>query len=370
MTAVLRNYDGLATVTDSMASFGNVVTGAEVLGDPFAFTVIDGAAKLELRVSDQDGLRLVRTLDLTYPGSPVALAGVGASSNIALTWARVMVQDLRGYNVYRSETQGGPYTKINPVPTYRTAYYLDSGLDALTRYYYRVAAVDSSGNESSLSAEAGVSTNPPTHTVFPIETNRNTPSSITYDHVYSGYPVAIAAGSEKLYVLHPDGSAYDKQCQDISDIGFVDACERFKGAGSSSSEGVEFFHSDSCTGSLLTTIDERTDCDSLKNMSTVWGISANEQCIDVPDRTAVAACYTLARAASPDATVFYHSDNCSGQVLVYADEKSDCRKIAPHVRSSVWGVRINGECQDIRDTDFASACAAFLPGSTPTPQPK
>lgn len=206
MSAVLRNHDGLATVTDSLASFGNVATGSDAVGDPFAFTVIDAAAKLELRVSDQDGLRLVRTLDLSYPGTPVSLSGVGSSSSIALTWARVMTTDLRGYNVYRSETQGGPYTRTNPVPTFRTAYYLDSGLDALTRYYYRVSAVDSSGNESSQSAEAGVSTNPPTHTVFPIETDRNTPSSVAYDHVYSGHPVAIAVGSEKLHVFHPDGS--------------------------------------------------------------------------------------------------------------------------------------------------------------------
>jgi hypothetical protein len=207
MTAVLRNHDGLATVTDSLSSFGNVASGSETTGDPFAFTVIDGAAKLELRVSDQDGLRLVRTLDLTYPGTPISLAGAGAASSIALTWARVMTPDLRGYNVFRGTQPGGPYVKVNPVPTFRTAYYLDAGLAPLTRYYYRVAAVDSSGNESTTSAEAAISTNPPTHSVFPIETDNNSPSSVAYDHAYQGYPVAIAAGSLKLHVFHPDGTS-------------------------------------------------------------------------------------------------------------------------------------------------------------------
>lgn len=207
MTAVLRNHDGLAVVTDSTSSFGNVASGAEAVGDPFAFTVLADSAKLELRVSDQDGLRIVKSVDLSYPGAPVSLAGNGAGTSISLTWARVMTADLYGYNVYRSTTQGGPYTKVNPVPTFRTAYYLDSGLDPLTRYYYRVASVDSSGNESAKSNEAAISTNPPTHAVFPIETDFNTPSSVVFDHVYQGHPVAIAAGSLRLHVFHPDGSS-------------------------------------------------------------------------------------------------------------------------------------------------------------------
>jgi hypothetical protein len=205
MTALLRCYDGLATVTDSTASFGNVASGAEATGDPFAFTVIGNDAVLELRVSDQDGLRLVQPLDLSYPDAPIALAGAGAGASISLTWTRVLEPDLRGYNVYRGTAQGGPYVKVTPVPTFRTAYYLDSGLEGLTRYYHRVAAVDSSGNESSLSNEAAISTNPPTHTVFPIDTDNSSPSSVAFDHVYQGYPVAIAAGSGKLHVLHPDG---------------------------------------------------------------------------------------------------------------------------------------------------------------------
>jgi hypothetical protein len=207
MSAVLRNHDGLATVTDSTASFGNVAPGAVSTGDPFAFTVNGSGTKLEMRVSDQDGLRSVQTLDLTYPAVPISLAGTGAGSSIALTWARVSTTDLRGYNIYRGTTQGGPYTRANPVPTFRTSYYLDSGLAALTRYYYRVTAVDSSGNESGQSAEAAISTNPPSHTVFPIETSNNSPSSIAFDHVYQGFPVAIAAGSLKLHVFHPDGTS-------------------------------------------------------------------------------------------------------------------------------------------------------------------
>ncbi len=158
-------------------------------------------------MSDQDGLRLVQELDLTYPAMPVSLAGFGAGSSIALTWAHSSEADLRGYNIYRSTIQGGPYTRANLVPTFRTSYFMDEGLDPLTLYYYRVAAVDSSANESFQSAEVAISTNPPTHTVFPVDTDHNSPSSIVLGHVYQGYPVAIAVGSAKLHVFHPDGSS-------------------------------------------------------------------------------------------------------------------------------------------------------------------
>ena len=36
VTAILRNYDGLATITDSTSTFGTIAPQAEVQGDPFA----------------------------------------------------------------------------------------------------------------------------------------------------------------------------------------------------------------------------------------------------------------------------------------------------------------------------------------------
>ena len=96
---------------------------------------------------------------------------------------------------------------MNPNPTDRVAYYLDSGLIPLTRYYYEVTAVDSSGNESGISAPISASTNPPLHGIFPIPTGGTTPSPVTIEHIYSGYTQDILAGSEVLYFLHPDGTA-------------------------------------------------------------------------------------------------------------------------------------------------------------------
>ena len=93
------------------------------------------------------------------------------------------------------------------MPTDRISRFEDSGLSALTKYYYKLSAVDSSANESALSAVISSSTNPPNHAIFPIPMGRETPSSVAVEHVYPGYPLDIVAGSDVLYFLHPDGSA-------------------------------------------------------------------------------------------------------------------------------------------------------------------
>lgn len=206
-SAVLRSYDGLATVTDSTTSFGNVAPGALATGDALQFQVLSAGANLTLIISDAMGLRGTQTLDLSFPATPTVVKGLGAATSIALTWKKVMDADLFGYNIYRSSSQAGTYAKVNSVPTDRIAYYNDEGLVPLTRYYYKVTSVDSSGNESAQSAVAASSTNPPLHSIFPVPTGRNTPAPVALEYVYSSSQMDIAAGSDYLYVLHADGNA-------------------------------------------------------------------------------------------------------------------------------------------------------------------
>jgi len=206
VTGTLRSLDGLATVTDSTASWGNLVPGVDRSGDAFVFQLADTTGwQLELVVVDRYGERLRQTLDVVAPVAPTTLAGVGGEGAIALTWAHNTEADLLGYNVYRSTTSGGTYTRVNTVPTDRTSYFQDAGLAALTCYYYKVAAVDLSGNESALSAATPVSTNPPAHAIFPIPTGRTTPSPMLFDHLYPGYPMDLVVGSNLLFAWHPDG---------------------------------------------------------------------------------------------------------------------------------------------------------------------
>ena len=207
VSLILRSYDGLSVVTDSTSSYGNIAPGTEVAGDAVTFQPSSSSAKLNIVVSDSYGVRDLQALDFAFPPTPGSLLGTGAAGTIALTWAHLTAPDLLGYNVYRSSSSSGPFTKVNAVPTDRIAYYTDSGLQALTKYYYRVTAVDSSGNESPQSTTASVSTNPPLHAIFPVPTGRNTPSSVAVEFVYSQQQMDIAAGADVFYVFHADGTA-------------------------------------------------------------------------------------------------------------------------------------------------------------------
>jgi hypothetical protein len=67
------------------------------------------------------------------------------SSALALIWEANTAA--AGFNVYRSATSGGHYTKIISAPV-TGASFADGGLGPNTTYYYQIAAVDSAGQES------------------------------------------------------------------------------------------------------------------------------------------------------------------------------------------------------------------------------
>lgn len=94
--------------------------------------------------------------DIFPPAAPQGVEAVsiaatnGAPPAIELTWTINSETDLAGYNVYRSEQSETPGQKLNSelllAPTFR-----DMSVVPGKSYFYRVAAVDQSGNESALS---------------------------------------------------------------------------------------------------------------------------------------------------------------------------------------------------------------------------
>lgn len=100
---------------------------------------------------------VIMAKDVFPPAAPqgveaVAVPGAnGAPAAIELTWTIGPETDLAGYNVYRSDQADMPGQKLNSelllTPTFRDMPVLP-GQD----YFYRVAAVDQSGNESPLSS--------------------------------------------------------------------------------------------------------------------------------------------------------------------------------------------------------------------------
>jgi len=74
------------------------------------------------------------------------------SHQVSLTWD-ASVDQVIGYNAYRSLTQGGPYTKLN-TSLIGTTSYLDTLVQHGYTYYYVTTAVNAQQVESSYSNEA------------------------------------------------------------------------------------------------------------------------------------------------------------------------------------------------------------------------
>jgi hypothetical protein len=66
-------------------------------------------------------------------------------TSVALIWQANNAAT--GFNIYRSQSSAGTYTKINNSPV-SGASFGDRGLTANTTYYYKVSAIDGSNHES------------------------------------------------------------------------------------------------------------------------------------------------------------------------------------------------------------------------------
>lgn len=77
-------------------------------------------------------------------------APVGVSHSVSLGWTPSSSPNVIGYNVYRSTTSGGPYTKLTSSAAAGTSY-TDSSVQAGKTYYYVATSVDNTSKESSYS---------------------------------------------------------------------------------------------------------------------------------------------------------------------------------------------------------------------------
>ena len=99
------------------------------------------------------------TSDASNSPAAISLSGTGATSNpppssasVALSWT-ASASVVAGYNVYRSQTSGGPYTKLDSSIVAADSY-TDSTVQSGQTYYYVVTSVTSAGVESADSTQA------------------------------------------------------------------------------------------------------------------------------------------------------------------------------------------------------------------------
>ncbi len=104
------------------------------------------------RESSPSPVAKVTPKDMTPPLIPEGLTAKSEEGRIVLTWKMNVDVDLSHYNVYRSTEPSENYVKINkkPIPGDRPEF-VDSSVRYGVQYFYKVEAVDKSGNRSKMS---------------------------------------------------------------------------------------------------------------------------------------------------------------------------------------------------------------------------
>ncbi|UCG47482.1 MAG: hypothetical protein JSU94_18600, partial [Phycisphaerales bacterium] len=103
--------------------------------------------------SDNSNEASATPMDTTPPAAPTGLSATAGDATVSLDWNDNGEGDLDGYNVYRSTTSGGGYSRLNG-SLLSSSDYTDNSVSNGTTYYYVVTAVDTSSNESGYSNEA------------------------------------------------------------------------------------------------------------------------------------------------------------------------------------------------------------------------
>ncbi|MBI3655085.1 MAG: hypothetical protein HY232_01535 [Acidobacteria bacterium] len=90
--------------------------------------------------------------DIFPPKPPTDISVFGQVGEIRLAWAASAEADLAGYSIYRSQTSGTGYEKLNKNLLTATTF-RDTNLPSGRPYFYVLTATDHSGNESRPSEE-------------------------------------------------------------------------------------------------------------------------------------------------------------------------------------------------------------------------
>jgi hypothetical protein len=149
---VLTNDRSWKVTVTTVKATGN---GFSMTGATFPLTLDAGqSVTLNVTFAPQSVGTDGGSLFVFGPALTVPLTGTGTTStpySVSLSWN--YSSDAVGYNVYRSSAANGKYSQINSTLDSTTAY-TDSTVVSGKTYYYAAASVNSSGEQSALSAPA------------------------------------------------------------------------------------------------------------------------------------------------------------------------------------------------------------------------
>lgn len=121
--------------------------GTVTSGGLFTSPGLGAVTRIVVRAASQADPTTSASADVT------ALAQVGQHA-VDLSWNASTSANIVGYNVYRGQIVGGPYSKINTGGLVGSTLYSDTSVASGMTYYYVATVVDSSGQESTHSNQA------------------------------------------------------------------------------------------------------------------------------------------------------------------------------------------------------------------------
>jgi len=181
-TLTAFDLDGAFTIggggTSAYPAINSLASQENTTGITLTESSVAVEHRLRLRIVDTYGRAYEDTVELRTPLPPTGVEidpGQGPD-RLNITWARSASSDVAAYNVYRASGGAGPFNLVNidPVPH---ALFLNTGLNSTATYFYKISALDASGNESALSAAYSGSTNPAQLTGWPLDMQSETTSS-------------------------------------------------------------------------------------------------------------------------------------------------------------------------------------------------
>lgn len=148
--------------------------------------------------------------DTVAPATPTGLAATAVDFNIInLVWDANSETDFDHYVIERALISGGPYTVIGTPSSNGTSPsdpFQDVGLSASTTYYYRISAIDRSGNQSVPSSEVSSTTLPDTRKPSEASNLLVFPGNTMMSIVWDSSPTTGVVYKLTKQVLNPDGS--------------------------------------------------------------------------------------------------------------------------------------------------------------------
>jgi hypothetical protein len=209
--AVLRTDVPNVTLHDSLATFSGLESMDEsAASNTFSLALTDATRESVSRIllTDSYGRTFTHEFFLQRPEPPMVIEtdpSLGADV-IAVRWAPSALTGVKGYDLYRSMNEAGPFVKVNTDLIAGVSYFRDEGLELLTRYYYRIAAVGESLIASPRSMVVGQATAPAELSGFPVEFVDETSSHLAVGDIDGDGTLEIVMASDEVYVWHHDGT--------------------------------------------------------------------------------------------------------------------------------------------------------------------